>query len=114
MGTLTDNITGAIAELRQGRVEFKMDRTGIVHAPIGKAYFHPQALYQNLGALTGMQSRRLNVHQHQQHAAMQSAGRVTCCHAHAMLTQFFVLCEACPVYTGAHAAKNEAFVVNHA
>jgi large subunit ribosomal protein L1 len=53
MGTLTDNIAGAVAELRQGRVEFKMDRTGIVHAPIGKAAFDPQALYLNMGALTG-------------------------------------------------------------
>lgn len=53
MGTLTDNIAAAIAELRQGRVEFRMDRTGIVHAPIGKASFDPQALYLNMGALTG-------------------------------------------------------------
>lgn len=52
MGTLTDHIAAAIAELRQGRVEFKMDRTGIVHAPIGKASFDPQALYLNMGALT--------------------------------------------------------------
>jgi ribosomal protein L1 len=56
MGTLTDDITGAIAELRQGRVEFKMDRTGIVHAPIGKASFDPHSLYLNLGALTGQHS----------------------------------------------------------
>jgi hypothetical protein len=54
MGTLTDNIAGAVAELRQGRVEFKMDRTGIVHAPIGKAAADPQALYLNMGALTGV------------------------------------------------------------
>lgn len=53
MGTLTDNVAAAIAELRQGRVEFKMDRTGIVHAPIGKAYFDAQALFLNMGALTG-------------------------------------------------------------
>lgn len=53
MGTLTDNVAAAIAELRQGRVEFKMDRTGIVHAPIGKASFDPQELLLNLGALTG-------------------------------------------------------------
>lgn len=54
MGTLTDNVAAAIAELRQGRVTFKMDRTGIVHAPIGKAYFDAQALFLNIGALTGV------------------------------------------------------------
>lgn len=54
IGTLTDNLTGAIAELRQGRVEFKMDRTGIVHAPIGKASFEQHDLLLNLGALTGI------------------------------------------------------------
>ena len=44
MGTLTNDLAGAISELRQGRVEFKMDRTGIIHAPIGKVGFDPQAL----------------------------------------------------------------------
>jgi hypothetical protein len=53
MGTLTTNIVGAIAELKQGRVEFRMDRTGNVHAPIGKAYFEQQALFDNVGAFTG-------------------------------------------------------------
>lgn len=52
MGTLTDNLAAAIAELRQGRVEFKVDRTGIVHAPIGRVPFDTQALYDNMGALT--------------------------------------------------------------
>jgi len=52
MGTLTNNLSGAIAELRQGRVEFKMDRTGIIHAPIGKVGFEPQDLLLNMGALT--------------------------------------------------------------
>jgi hypothetical protein len=57
MGTLTDNVASAIAELRQGRVEFKMDKTGIVHVPIGKAYFEEQALYLNIGALAGVYKR---------------------------------------------------------
>lgn len=62
MGTLTDDIAGAIAELRQGRVEFKMDRTGIVHAPIGKAAFDPQALFLNMGALTGVHTYFCTAH----------------------------------------------------
>eukprot|EP00879_Flechtneria_rotunda_P032416 GHRR01035618.1.p1 GENE.GHRR01035618.1~~GHRR01035618.1.p1 ORF type:complete len:197 (+),score=71.06 GHRR01035618.1:658-1248(+) len=52
MGTLTNDITGAIADLRRGRVQFKMDRTAIVHAPIGKIAFTTQQLYANIGALT--------------------------------------------------------------
>lgn len=52
MGTLTTNVPAAIAELRKGRVEFKMDRTAIVHAPIGKVAFDVKQLYANIGALT--------------------------------------------------------------
>lgn len=52
MGTLTTNISAAIAELRKGRVEFKMDRTAIVHAPLGKVTFDVKHLYANIGALT--------------------------------------------------------------
>jgi large subunit ribosomal protein L1 len=52
VGTLTDNLAAAIGELRQGRVEFRMDRTGVVHAPIGRVTFEAPALYANMGALT--------------------------------------------------------------
>jgi large subunit ribosomal protein L1 len=51
VGTLTDDVAGAIAELRQGRLEFKMDRGGIVHAPIGRVPFELGALHANIGAL---------------------------------------------------------------
>jgi len=37
VGTLTPDVAAAVREMRRGRVEFKMDRTAIVHAPIGKA-----------------------------------------------------------------------------
>jgi len=36
VGTLTPGVAAAVREMRRGRVEFKMGRTAIVHAPIGK------------------------------------------------------------------------------
>lgn len=45
------DLTRAIQEARKGRVEFRMDRTAIVHAPVGKVSFEPQRLLENIGAL---------------------------------------------------------------
>ncbi len=47
-GTVTFDIGHAIEEIKKGRVEFRVDRTGIVHVPIGKASFDEQALLDNL------------------------------------------------------------------
>jgi large subunit ribosomal protein L1 len=41
----------AIADARKGRVEFRLDRTAIIHVPIGKASFELDKLYENLVAL---------------------------------------------------------------
>ena len=41
----------AIEEARKGRVEFRLDRTGIIHSPIGKASFEPESLKGNMAAL---------------------------------------------------------------
>jgi large subunit ribosomal protein L1 len=46
-----DNITRAVNEARQGRVEFKLDRTAIIHLPIGKASFEPDQLLGNLSSV---------------------------------------------------------------
>jgi large subunit ribosomal protein L1 len=46
-----DDLPRAIKEARQGRVEFKIDKTGNLHVPIGKANFTPQQLMENLSAL---------------------------------------------------------------
>ena len=43
----------AIEEARKGRVEFRLDRTGIIHSPIGKASFDKENLKGNLAALVG-------------------------------------------------------------
>jgi large subunit ribosomal protein L1 len=46
-----DDLPRAIKEARQGRVEFKVDKTGNLHVPIGKVNFTPQQLMENLSAL---------------------------------------------------------------
>lgn len=50
-GTVTDNITRAISELKKGRIECKMDKTGIIHVPFGKISFGGAKLAENLQAL---------------------------------------------------------------
>jgi len=51
VGTVTFNVTQAIKEMKAGRVEFRVDKAGIVHAPIGKLSFGTNALVENLHAL---------------------------------------------------------------
>ena len=46
-----DDLPKAIKDAKQGRVEFRTDRTNLVHVPIGKISFEHQALLENLGAL---------------------------------------------------------------
>jgi len=50
-GTVTLEIGRAIREIKGGRVEFRVDRTGVIHAPIGKVSFEEDKILQNLGAL---------------------------------------------------------------
>ncbi len=52
VGTLTRELARAISETRRGRLEFKVDRTAIIHCPLGKVSFEPEKLYANMGALT--------------------------------------------------------------
>lgn len=51
VGTVTADVAKAVRELRGGRVEFRVDKTGIVHAPIGKVSFGSQKLLENARAL---------------------------------------------------------------
>jgi len=46
-GTVTDDTTKAIKELKAGRVEYKIDKAGNVHVPIGKISFTPDQLAEN-------------------------------------------------------------------
>jgi large subunit ribosomal protein L1 len=50
-GTVTFDIGKAVREIKAGKVEFRVDKTGIVHAPVGKASFPTQNLLQNAHAL---------------------------------------------------------------
>ncbi len=50
-GTVTPNIAQAVREIKAGKVEFRVDKTGIVHAPVGKISFPAQSLIENTHAL---------------------------------------------------------------
>lgn len=51
LGTVTMNIRETVQELKKGKVEFKTDKAGIVHVPIGKVSFDAQKLCDNILAL---------------------------------------------------------------
>ncbi|MGH2429068.1 MAG: 50S ribosomal protein L1 [Candidatus Limnocylindria bacterium] len=50
-GTVTFDIERAVSEVKSGRIEFKVDRAGIVHAPVGRASFSPDQLRANVATL---------------------------------------------------------------
>jgi len=50
-GTVTPNIAQAVREIKAGKVEFRVDKTGIIHAPVGKLSFPAQSLIENAHAL---------------------------------------------------------------
>ncbi len=50
-GTVGPNISDIVGALKAGRIEFRADKTGVVHAPIGKASFEADKLTENLSAL---------------------------------------------------------------
>ena len=50
-GTVTFDVAKAIAEIKAGKVEYRVDKTGIVHVPIGKASFGEEKLLANLAVL---------------------------------------------------------------
>ena len=50
-GTVTMDVTRALAEIKAGKVEYRLDKTNIIHTPIGKASFGPEKLMDNFNAL---------------------------------------------------------------
>src|SRR3954464_13901684 len=50
-GTVTTDIAKAIKEIKAGKVEFRVDKTGIIHAPVGKVSFPAENLIANAHAL---------------------------------------------------------------
>ena len=51
VGTVTFEVAKAVDELKGGKVEFRVDRAGVIHAPVGKVSFGPEKILQNLAAL---------------------------------------------------------------
>jgi large subunit ribosomal protein L1 len=51
LGTVTMDVANMVAELKAGRVEYRADRYGICHVPVGKASFDVDKLVENYGAL---------------------------------------------------------------
>ncbi|QSO47977.1 50S ribosomal protein L1 [Alicyclobacillus mengziensis] len=50
-GTVTFDVTRAVSEIKSGKIEYRLDKAGIVHAPIGKVSFAADELAANLGTL---------------------------------------------------------------
>jgi large subunit ribosomal protein L1 len=50
VGTVTFDVGRAVKELKAGKIEFRVDRTGVVHAPMGKTSFGPEKLRENLAS----------------------------------------------------------------
>ena len=50
-GTVTMDVAGAVDEVKAGKIEYRVDKAGIIHAPIGKASFTVEALVDNFNAL---------------------------------------------------------------
>ncbi len=50
-GTVTMDVTKAVADIKAGKIEYRLDKTNIVHVPVGKASFTEEALQQNFDAL---------------------------------------------------------------
>ena len=50
-GTVTPDVAKAIAEIKAGKIEYRLDKTNIVHCPIGKVSFGPEKLVENFNTL---------------------------------------------------------------
>jgi large subunit ribosomal protein L1 len=50
-GTVTMDVTRAVSDIKAGKVEYRVDKTAIIHVPLGKASFDPEKLSENLRAL---------------------------------------------------------------
>ena len=50
-GTVTMDVAKAIADIKAGKIEYRLDKTNIVHVPLGKASFAQEALEENFKAL---------------------------------------------------------------
>ena len=52
-GTVTPDVAKAVTEAKAGKIEYRLDKTNIIHCPIGKVSFGPEKLQENFEALMG-------------------------------------------------------------
>ncbi|MDR0952289.1 MAG: 50S ribosomal protein L1 [Oscillospiraceae bacterium] len=52
-GTVSPNITQAVKEIKAGKIEYRLDKSNIIHCPIGKVSFGPEKLNENFLTLIG-------------------------------------------------------------
>ena len=52
-GTVTMDVTKAINDIKAGKIEYRLDKTNIIHCPVGKASFTEEQLADNFQALIG-------------------------------------------------------------
>ena len=52
-GTVTPDVAKAVQEVKAGKIEYRLDKTNIIHCPIGKVSFGPEKLADNYNALMG-------------------------------------------------------------
>ena len=52
-GTVTPDVAKAVKEVKAGKVEYRLDKTNIIHCPIGKVSFGPEKLTENFNAIMG-------------------------------------------------------------
>jgi large subunit ribosomal protein L1 len=52
-GTVTPDVAKAVKEVKAGKIEYRLDKTNIIHCPIGKVSFGPEKLAENYAALMG-------------------------------------------------------------
>ena len=56
-GTVTPDVARAVTEAKAGKIEYRLDKTNIIHCPIGKASFGPEKLAENFNTLVGAVSK---------------------------------------------------------
>lgn len=50
LGTVTFDVAKAVKEIKAGKIDFRVEKAGIVHAPVGKASFGVEKLIENIAA----------------------------------------------------------------